>query len=78
MLYQAQDTCFFCIDNFVTLMSPDYTESGSVDPVAFSFVADTYKEETTTTTSSSTSTSTSTVLHLLVLQLQALQHVTVV
>lgn len=61
VLYQAQDTCFGCTNSFTTLMSPDYTENGSVDPVAFTFIADSYKEETTTTTtSSSTSSTTST------------------
>jgi len=58
VLYQAQDVCNFCTNSFVTNMSPDYTGAG-VD-VAFSFVADTYKELTTTTTSSSSSTSTTT------------------
>ena len=58
VLYQAQDVCNLCTDNFVTLMSPDYTGAGV--PVTFSFVADTYKEITTTTTSSTSSTSTTT------------------
>ena len=58
ILYQGQDICTFCTDNFVTALSPNYTGAG-VD-VDFSFIADTYKEATTTTTSSTSSTSTTT------------------
>ncbi len=58
ILYQGQDVCTFCTDNFVTALSPNYTGAG-VD-VDFSFVADTYKEITTTTTSSTSSSSTTT------------------
>lgn len=58
ILYQGQDICTFCTDNFVTALSPNYTGAG-VD-VDFSFIADTYKEVTTTTTSSTSSTSTTT------------------
>lgn len=58
ILYQGQDVCTFCTDNFVTVLSPNYTGAG-VD-VDFSFIADTYKEITTTTTSSTSSSSTTT------------------
>tara|TARA_R100000544_G_C2224085_1_gene59463 strand:+ start:610 stop:1761 length:1152 start_codon:yes stop_codon:yes gene_type:complete len=70
VLYQAQDTCNECTDDYTTALSPNFVGAG-VD-VDFSFVADTYKEEvtttttttvtptTTTTTSSSSSTTTTT------------------
>lgn len=58
ILYQGQDVCTFCTDNFVTVLSPNYTGAG-VD-VDFSFIADTYKEITTTTTSSTSSSTTTT------------------
>ena len=52
ILYQAQDTCNDCLDDYTTALSPNFVGAG-VD-VDFSFVADTYKEEATTTTTSTT------------------------